>query len=84
MSTESARDRFHVGMRVKPTSLGLERKVVRRRLGVEAADRRGIVTGFKSTDPGIVRVQIWPNATSTKFHATFWEPDEMPEPRPAA
>lgn len=76
MSDQPARELFHVGQRVRLSALGLERQVVRRRLGVEAADRRGTVVGFKGNDPGIMRVVLDGNVTSAKFNHTHWTPAE--------
>lgn len=85
MSTESARDRFHVGQVVRLSPQGLERKTLRRRNGVEPQDRRGRVTGFKQGDPGILRVQVEPNVYPEKYHHSHWVAvAEAPEPRPAA
>ncbi len=63
-----AREKFEVGMRVRPSDLGIQERVVR-------AGRGGVVAGF-SHSPHCVRIVKDGSNSPATYSMDFWEPAE--------
>lgn len=64
---ENAREKFHLGDRVRPTQAGIDQCGTR-------ADRRAIVVGF-GREPNLVAVRTVNTVSRHVYDASFWEVD---------